>query len=100
MNNILFFPVSTTTTDDLGQVEVIEEGFTRQVFCEKKSISQNEFFQAGQNGFKPECVLIVYSLDYNEEQKIQYNNKTYSIYRTYERDDERIELYCEVKVGD
>lgn len=98
MNNILFFPVLTTTTDDLGQVEVIE-GFTRQVFCEKKSISQNEFFQAGQNGFKPECVLIVYSLDYQEEQKIQYNNKTYSIYRTYERDDERIELYCEVKVG-
>ncbi|MRS25908.1 phage head closure protein [Bacillus sp. RIT694] len=98
MNDILFFPVLTTTTDDLGQVEVTE-GFARQVFCEKKSISQNEFFQAGQNGFKPKCVLIVYSLDYQEEQKIQYNNKTYSIYRTYERDDERIELYCEVKAG-
>ncbi|PEI73431.1 phage head closure protein [Bacillus wiedmannii] len=98
MNDILFFPVLTTTTDDLGQVEVTE-GFTRQVFCEKKSISQNEFFQAGQNGFKPKCVLIVYSLDYQEEQKIQYNNKTYSIYRAYERDDERIELYCEVKAG-
>ncbi|MGQ0418663.1 phage head-tail adapter protein, partial [Bacillus sp. HC-Mk] len=23
----------------------------------------------------------------------------YNIYRTYERDDERIELYCEVKTG-
>lgn len=98
MNDILFFPVVTTTTDDLGQVEVTE-WFTRQAFCEKKSISQNEFFQAGQNDFKPECVLIVYSLDYQEEQKVQYNNKTYSIYRTYERDDERIELYCEVKAG-
>jgi SPP1 family predicted phage head-tail adaptor len=98
MNDILFFPVAKTTKDDLGQIEVSED-FTRQVFCEKKSISQNEFFQAGQNGFKPKCVLIVYSLDYQEEQKAQYNNKTYSIYRTYERDDERIELYCEVKVG-
>lgn len=98
MNDILFFPVVTTTKDDLGQIEVSED-FTRQVFCEKKSISQNEFFQAGQNGFKPKCVLIVYSLDYQEEQKVQYNNKTYSIYRTYERDDERIELYCEVKAG-
>ncbi|MRU08770.1 phage head closure protein, partial [Bacillus anthracis] len=95
MNDILFFPVVTTTKDDLGQIEVSED-FTRQVFCEKKSISQNEFFQAGQNGFKPKCVLIVYSLDYQEEQKVNYNNKTYSIYRTYERDDERIELYCEV----
>ncbi|HIE8455427.1 TPA: phage head closure protein [Bacillus cereus] len=97
MNDILFFPVVTTTKDDLGQIEVSED-FTRQVFCEKKSISQNEFFQAGQNGFKPKCVLIVYSLDYQEEQKVNYN-KTYSIYRTYERDDERIELYCEVKAG-
>lgn len=98
MNDILFFPVVTTTKDDLGQIEVSED-FTRQVFCEKKSISQNEFFQAGQNGFKPKCVLIVYLLDYQEEQKVQYNNKTYSIYRIYERDDERIELYCEVKAG-
>ncbi|WP_242270999.1 phage head closure protein [Bacillus cereus group sp. BfR-BA-01425] len=98
MNDILFFPVVTTTKHDLGQIEVSED-FTRQVFFEKKSISQNEFFQAGQNGFKPKCVLIVYSLDYQEEQKVQYNNKTYIIYRTYERDDERIELYCEVKAG-
>ncbi|WP_416712445.1 phage head closure protein, partial [Bacillus cereus] len=52
MNDIVFFPVVTTTTDDLGQIEVAED-FTRQVFCEKKSVSQNEFFQAGQNGFKP-----------------------------------------------
>ncbi len=35
MNDIVFFPVVTTTTDDLGQIEVAEE-FTRQVFCEKK----------------------------------------------------------------
>ncbi|MEC0037731.1 phage head closure protein [Bacillus cereus] len=98
MNDIVFFPVVTTTTDDLGQIEAAED-FTRQVFCEKKSVSQNEFFQAGQNGFKPKCVLIVYTLDYQEEQKVQYHNKKYKIYRTYERDDERIELYCEVKTG-
>lgn len=43
--------------------------------------------------------MIVYTLDYQEEQKVQYHNKKYNIYRTYERDDERIELYCEVKTG-
>ncbi|MBT2577426.1 phage head closure protein [Bacillus sp. ISL-8] len=99
MNDILLFPVVTTTKDELGQVEVVSESFTRQVFCEKKSVSQNEFFQAGQNGFKPKCVLIVYTLDYQEEQKVKYREKEYSIYRTYERDDEKIELYCEVKKG-
>ncbi|EJR67525.1 phage head closure protein [Bacillus toyonensis] len=99
MNDILLFPVVTTTKDELGQVEVVLVSFTRQVFCEKKSVSQSEFFQAGQNGFKPKCVLIVYTLDYQEEQKVKYREKEYSIYRTYERDDEKIELYCEVKKG-
>ncbi|PGC59216.1 phage head-tail adapter protein [Bacillus toyonensis] len=99
MNDILLFPVVTTNKDELGQVELVLVSFTRQVFCEKKSVSQSEFFQAGQNGFKPKCVLIVYTLDYQEEQKVKYREKEYSIYRTYERDDEKIELYCEVKKG-
>lgn len=98
MNDILYFPIVTTSKDELNQVE-ISEYFTRQVFCEKKSVSQDEFFKAGQNGFKPKCVLIVYTLDYQEEQKVKYREKEYSIYRTYERDDEKIELYCEVKSG-
>ncbi|MFB8328082.1 phage head closure protein [Bacillus wiedmannii] len=98
MNDILYFPIVITSKDELNQVEVSEE-FTRQVFCEKKSISQDEFFKAGQNGFKPKCLLIVYTLDYREEQKVKYCEKKYSIYRTYERDEERIELYCEVRSG-
>ena len=98
MNDILFFPVVTTIEDDLGQVEE-KEDFTRQVFCQKKSVPQSEFFQAGQSGIKAACVLIVYTLDYQEEQKVKYRKEEYSIYRTYERDDEKIELYCEVKAG-
>lgn len=99
MNDILFFPAITTVKDELGQVEEIRD-FTRQVFCKKKSVPQSEFFQAGQSGIKSACVLIVYVLDYQEEQKVKYREKEYSIYRTYERDDEKIELYCEVKAGD
>ncbi|PER85868.1 phage head-tail adapter protein [Bacillus thuringiensis] len=98
MNDILFFPVVTTTKDDLGQIEVSED-FTRQVFCEKKSISQNEFFQAGQSDIKASCVLIVHVLDYQDEREVKYREKEYNIYRTYEREDEKIELYCEVVAG-
>ena len=32
--------------------------------------------------------------------KVKYREKEYNIYRTYERNDEKIELYCEVKSGD
>ncbi|PFW87244.1 phage head-tail adapter protein [Bacillus pseudomycoides] len=98
MNDILLFPVVTTIEDELGQKEEIET-FSRQVFCAKKSIPQSEFFQAGQSGIKPACVLIVYTVSYQEERKVQYREKEYSIYRTYERNDEKIELYCEVKAG-
>ena len=31
--------------------------------------------------------------------KVKYRDKKYNIYRSYERNDEKIELYCEVKVG-
>ncbi|PDY48449.1 phage head closure protein [Bacillus pseudomycoides] len=98
MNDILLFPVVTTIEDELGQKEEFEE-FIRQVFCEKKSVPQSEFFQAGQSGIKASCTLIVHLLDYQEEQKVKYREKEYSIYRTYERNDEKVELYCEVKAG-
>ncbi|MBJ8106009.1 MULTISPECIES: phage head closure protein [Bacillus cereus group] len=98
MNDILFFPEFKTVEDDLGQVEQVEL-FSRQVFCRKKSVPQSEFFQAGQNGIKSSCVLIIHFFDYQEEVKVKYGEKTYNIYRTYERDDEKIELYCEVDIG-
>ncbi|MFJ8268529.1 phage head closure protein [Peribacillus asahii] len=97
-NDILYLPIISTVEDELGQVEEVED-FSRQVFCEKKSIPQNEFFQAGQSGIKASCVLVVSLFDYQEETKAKYREKIYSVYRTYERPDERIELYCEVKAG-
>jgi SPP1 family predicted phage head-tail adaptor len=98
VNDIAYFPTITTIEDELGQIEQIED-FNKLVFCEKKSVSRDEFFQAGQNGIKSNCILIVYQMDYNEESKVLYRDKKYDIYRTYERPDERIELYCEVKIG-
>ncbi|WP_025148778.1 phage head closure protein [Bacillus sp. H1a] len=98
MNDILFFPIVTIVEDELGQKEE-KETFSRQVFCKKKSVPQSEFFQAGQSNIKASHVLIVHILDYQDERKVKYRDKEYSIYRMYERDDEKIELYCEVKAG-
>lgn len=98
MNDILLFPVITTVEDELGQREEFEN-YTNQVFCEKKPIAQAEFFQAGQSGIKPSVCLIVSIFDYNNHGKLKFNSKVYSVYRTYERLDERVELYCEVKAG-
>lgn len=98
MNDLAYLPIIETVEDDLGQVEEIET-YSRQVFCKKKSVPQNEFFQAGLNDIKASIVLIVHTLEYQGEESVKYSDKIYRIYRTYERDDERTELYGEVRAG-
>ncbi|QKE71874.1 phage head closure protein [Arthrobacter citreus] len=99
MNDILLFPIiSATEKDELGQTEETVT-FDRQVFCQKKSIPQNEFFQAGQSGIKSSFIFIVNTHDYQDEGNLQYKGKTYHVYRTYERPDETIELYVEVRLN-
>ncbi|SOC12828.1 SPP1 family predicted phage head-tail adaptor [Ureibacillus xyleni] len=86
----------TITKDDL--LQEIEVKSNREVFANKKSIAQSEFFNAGQTGIKPEYQFVIRVSDYDNEKELIYNNKTYLIYRTYEKG-ENIELYCEVRVG-
>lgn len=83
----------TTTENDLGDIIPIEE--KRQVFANKKSIRQSEFYQAMASGLKPELMFEVRYMDYAEENKLEYNGKTYVIIRTYTKNDETIELVCE-----
>jgi SPP1 family predicted phage head-tail adaptor len=98
MNDITFFPIITEVEDDLGQTEEVQD-FSRKVFCERKSVPQSEYFQAGQSGIKASCVIIVHQFDYQDDESLKYNNKIYRIYRRYDRNDEKVELYCEVRSG-
>jgi SPP1 family predicted phage head-tail adaptor len=98
LDDLVLFPTVTVSKDELAQTTTTEE-FNRQVFCSKKSIPQNEFFQAGQSGIKASFILIVHQLDYKGESELSYKGSVFHIYRTYERRDEKIELYCEVSTG-
>ena len=69
-----------------------------EVFCQVRSISQTEFFEAGRNGLNPSFVFTVFAGDYNGESLIEYEKLTYSVYRTYLNGD-YIELYVERKGG-
>lgn len=70
----------------------------RQVYCDKKSLSQTEFFLAGQQGLIAQHVFIVRLADYNGESIVMYNSIKYNVYRVYEKG-EFIELYTNKKVG-
>jgi SPP1 family predicted phage head-tail adaptor len=87
--------------DDIGnQIELSSDNdLRRQTFAEKRSIRQSEYYQAAVTGLKPEIVFVIWALEYKGEPKVEYNGKTYTVIRTYEKFDKTIELYCEVKVG-
>jgi SPP1 family predicted phage head-tail adaptor len=85
----------TTTENDMG--DVIETPVEREVFADKQSIRQSEFYQAAATGLRPELMFVVRSIDYNQEPKLKHGDKdkTYTIIRTYEKDGELIELVCQ-----
>ena len=70
----------------------------KEVFARIKSISRSEFFDAGRKGLNPDLRFDIFAADYNGETMIEYNGKTYAVYRTYENGD-YMELYVERKGG-
>ena len=90
----------TYTTDDIGQK--IYTTTSKTVFATITSISRAEwvsYSQAGRQGLVPAYVASIFMGDYSGESECVFDGKTYGIYRTYERDDEFVELYLEKKAG-
>jgi len=83
----------TIVENDMG--DQIETPVKRQVFADKKSVRQNEFYQAAATGLRPELMFVVRTIDYDQEPKLEFNFKTYTIIRAYEKDDEFVELVCQ-----
>lgn len=75
------------------------ESLPRQVFAEKKSIQRNEFYQAAATGFRPKLTFVVWTREYDDEQRLEYNDKTYDIIRTFEPNSEDTELVCQGPVN-
>lgn len=74
--------------------EPIETYVEREVFANKKSVRQSEFYQALAAGMKAEIMFEVRLVDYEGELRLKYGDKVYDVTRTYERNGEIIELVC------
>lgn len=92
-NAVISLITVITTENELG--DVIEETTERQVFADKQSVRQSEFYQAAATGLRPELMFVVRTIEYNGETKLKYNGKEYSIIRTYDKDGELTELVCQ-----
>jgi hypothetical protein len=67
--------------------------------CQVDSITRAEFFEGGRNGLNPEFKFTMFFGDYSGESIVEYQGKTYAVYRTYLRRTDIIELYVERKGG-
>lgn len=84
-----------STSDTANAIgDPVETQTKRDVFAEKKSVRQNEFYQAAATGLKPELMFVIRSVEYNNEPKLEYNSKAYNIIRVYDKDGEFTELIC------
>ena len=90
-NGVLTLVKESYSTNDFGdQVAAV---LTREVFCEVKSVGMKEKYQAQAIGLLPELTFVLPDLyEYDDEQKIIYQEKEYRVIRTYIKDTHEIEL--------
>ena len=69
------------------------------VYVNVTSVTSQEWFEGGRNGLNPQYRFTMFQFDYTGEKIIEYNGKQYTIYRTYNRSVDEIELYTELRKG-
>ena len=70
------------TTDKITETEV--------PIIKIEKVKVTEFYKAGEQGYKPELRLVISTLNYNDEQELEYGGTVYTVIRTEPSIDEMI----------
>lgn len=97
MEDVILLVEETVKEDDYGVISTSQN--TKQVFCNVSSVSSTEWFEGGRNGLNPKFRFTMFAHDYSGEEIVEYNGKRYSVYRTFLKDADAIEIYVEKKKG-
>lgn len=92
-SNVINLISKTYAADSIGQYK--PELSAREVYCDVRSITRAEWYDAGRQGFKPDISFVMFAPDYQGEDLIEWNGRRYSVYRTYIAQNEALELYCQ-----
>lgn len=90
--DIAYLIIEEKTKDEDGFPIIVNT--KREIFVNKKSITRSEFYASMQVGIKPTIVLEVRVEDFDTANKVEYEGNTYDIIRTYQKNDNLIELVC------
>ena len=95
--DVITLVATTDSTNSHG--DYISAETTTDVFADKVSIRQSEFYQGMAQGIRPELAFRIRSVDYNEERLVTYNSKRYEVIRTYDIDGEMMDIIVGNIVG-
>ena len=86
----------TYAPDSIGQMVATEK--VTEPFAIVRDVSATESTRPVE-GLRPSKVFDVLMTEYDGQEVVEYKDVRYHIYRTYLRDDARIELYGGVRIG-
>ena len=96
-SDVAFLVSETYSQNQYGVYE--KQTTKRKVFVKVSSVSSNEWFEGGRNGLNPQYRFTMFQFDYLGEKIIEYNGVNYTIYRTFNKSVDEVELYVELKKG-
>lgn len=88
-----------TTGKDSLQQPVYGIPDTLNIMAWLVPISRAEFYNAGQIGILPDYEFIVSAIDYHGQTMVEFNGQRLKVYRTYQKNANEIELYCQYAGG-
>lgn len=97
MDDVLYLVRETKEQDANGVWRTSKT--LHQVFCQTRSITRQEFYQAGRNGLNPEMQFRIAAVDYSGERSVVYGANRYAVYRTYNDGGDYMELYVQREGG-
>lgn len=95
--NKLKLITQTASIDAIGQLIYSES--EKELICEVKSVSRSEFIEGRQAGLDPAFVFLVSVFGYNGERIVEYKGERLVVERTYQADENFIELHVGREVG-
>lgn len=98
MDSVIGITLITQTyiSDSIGQR--VPTDVEKTVIGFKSSVSGTEINEASQRGIQPQFRVSVWTAEYNGASIVKIANTKYSVYRTYENNEGKTELYLEKRV--
>lgn len=92
MDHVIQLRTITAASDSGGFP--IKSVTTTQVYADKKSVRQSEYYAAEAKGRRLDMVLVVNADDWNGASEVEFSGVVYEIVRAYQVGLGRVELTC------